>query len=141
MTRGAWTGIEPATVSLPPPHFEDRRSLLLGPLDAQNVRSRTQREPICPFPLGEAAGGAEEQGAAESIVGYLCFWIVFEEVRLMNLAVIESMRHRGDRQIPSHGRLQTGLSQSRPSRPARSAGIQPRRAYPLSRISGFVRQP
>jgi ribosomal-protein-alanine N-acetyltransferase len=30
-----------------------------------------------------------------SIVGYLCFWVVFEEVRLMNLAVIESMRHKG----------------------------------------------
>lgn len=28
-------------------------------------------------------------------VGYLCFWIVFEEIRLMNLAVIESVRRRG----------------------------------------------
>jgi ribosomal-protein-alanine N-acetyltransferase len=32
---------------------------------------------------------------AVSIVGYLCFWVVFEEVRLMNLAVIESMRRMG----------------------------------------------
>lgn len=30
-----------------------------------------------------------------NIVGYHCFWIVFEELRLMNLAVRESMRGRG----------------------------------------------
>ncbi len=29
------------------------------------------------------------------IVGYHCFWIVFEELRLMNVAVRESMRRRG----------------------------------------------
>ena len=29
------------------------------------------------------------------IVGYHCFWTVFEELRLMNLAVRESMRRRG----------------------------------------------
>ena len=30
-----------------------------------------------------------------AIVGYHCFWIVFEELRLMNLAVRESMRGQG----------------------------------------------
>lgn len=30
-----------------------------------------------------------------TIIGYHCFWIVFEELRLMNLAVRESMRRRG----------------------------------------------
>jgi ribosomal-protein-alanine N-acetyltransferase len=34
-------------------------------------------------------------GATSSIVGYHCFWIVFEELRLMNLAVRESMRRQG----------------------------------------------
>src|ERR671924_84285 len=28
-------------------------------------------------------------------VGYVCFWIVFEELRLMNLAVTPSLRRRG----------------------------------------------
>ncbi len=36
---------------------------------------------------------AAEKGCA--IVGYHCFWIVFEELRLMNLAVRESMRRQG----------------------------------------------
>ena len=30
-----------------------------------------------------------------TIIGYHCFWIVFEELRLMNLAVQASMRRRG----------------------------------------------
>lgn len=39
---------------------------------------------------------AEATTKAESlIIGYHCFWIVFEELRLMNLAVRESMRRRG----------------------------------------------
>jgi len=35
------------------------------------------------------------QDGAGRLVGYHCFWIVFEELRLMNLAVDESMRRRG----------------------------------------------
>jgi len=38
---------------------------------------------------------ARDAGNGGAIVGYLCYWIVFEEVRLMNLAVVESMRRRG----------------------------------------------
>ena len=33
--------------------------------------------------------------AEPTIIGYHCFWIVFEELRLMNLAVRESMRRKG----------------------------------------------
>lgn len=33
--------------------------------------------------------------SARTIIGYHCFWIVFEELRLMNLAVRASMRRRG----------------------------------------------
>lgn len=34
-------------------------------------------------------------GRTGEIVGYLCFWIVFEELRLMNLAVEAGSRRRG----------------------------------------------
>ncbi|MBI4401889.1 MAG: ribosomal protein S18-alanine N-acetyltransferase [Nitrospirae bacterium] len=37
-------------------------------------------------------GGQEEPG---EIVGYICFWVVFEELRLMNLAVAPSVRRQG----------------------------------------------
>ncbi|MDH4081955.1 MAG: ribosomal protein S18-alanine N-acetyltransferase [Nitrospira sp.] len=39
--------------------------------------------------------GQSAVGAKSSIVGYHCFWIVFEELRLMNLAVRESLRRQG----------------------------------------------
>ena len=41
------------------------------------------------------AVGCEEGKTTESIIGYHCFWIVFEELRLMNLAVRASMRRAG----------------------------------------------
>ena len=41
------------------------------------------------------AMGCEEGTNVESIIGYHCFWIVFEELRLMNLAVRASMRRKG----------------------------------------------
>ena len=46
-----------------------------------------------------------------AVVGYLCYWIVFEEVRLMNLAVLDSMRRRGiARTLVIHA-LHTGVDQ------------------------------
>lgn len=53
-----------------------------------------------------------EEASKQAILGYLCYWIVFEEVRLMNLAVIESMRHRGIARSLVSTALQTGVSQS-----------------------------
>ena len=53
-----------------------------------------------------------EEASKQAIFGYLCYWIVFEEVRLMNLAVIESMRHRGIARSLVSTALQTGMSQS-----------------------------
>jgi ribosomal-protein-alanine N-acetyltransferase len=55
---------------------------------------------------------ARWQQGEKAIVGYLCYWIVFEEIRLMNLAVIESMRHRGIAKSLVASALQTGVSQA-----------------------------
>jgi len=54
---------------------------------------------------GENGSGTSPQ----QVVGYLCFWIVFEEVRLMNLAVTESMRRRGVGTALVSKALQAGL--------------------------------
>jgi len=53
-----------------------------------------------------------EGGTPATIVGYVCFWIVFEEVRLMNLAVIESTRRRGIATSLVAAALQAGALQS-----------------------------
>lgn len=42
--------------------------------------------------LIQGGGGPEEPGG---IAGYICFWVVFEELRLMNLAVDPSVRRQG----------------------------------------------
>ena len=39
--------------------------------------------------------GAPDDGCPKPLVGYLCFWLVFEEVRLMDLAVDPPARRRG----------------------------------------------
>jgi len=46
-----------------------------------------------------------------SIVGYHCFWTVFEELRLMNLAVRESMRGRGVGRSLAGEAIRIGLGQ------------------------------
>ena len=66
--------------------------------------------PFAHFLVARQDGGTGV--SAEPIVGYLCYWIVFEEVRLMNLAVIESMRHRGIARSLVATALHTGMSQS-----------------------------
>ncbi|ULA62875.1 MAG: Ribosomal-protein-S18p-alanine acetyltransferase [Nitrospira sp.] len=46
------------------------------------------------------------------IVGSLCFWIVFEEVRLMNLAVAEPMRRRGIGAALVDAALRAGMTET-----------------------------
>jgi len=66
--------------------------------------------PFAHFLLAKEAGTDRQAGG--SVVGYLCFWIVFEEVRLMNLAVIESMRRRGIAKALVMAALDAGGAQS-----------------------------
>ena len=40
------------------------------------------------------SAGQAPEGSLE-LVGYVCFWVVFEELRMMNLAVAPHLRHRG----------------------------------------------
>ena len=48
-----------------------------------------------PFSRMFVATPIDEQGPQERIVGYLCYWIVFEELRLLNVAVRPSWRRQG----------------------------------------------
>lgn len=55
---------------------------------------------------------ARDSAKDGAIVGSLCFWIVFEEVRLMNLAVAEDRRRRGLGAALVDSALRTGLTQA-----------------------------
>ena len=48
-----------------------------------------------PFSHLFVATPIDHQSEAKDIIGYLCYWIVFEELRLLNLAVRPSWRRRG----------------------------------------------
>ena len=50
--------------------------------------------------------------AVGTIVAYHCFWIVFEELRLMNLAVSESIRRKGIGRALVTEALRMGLEQA-----------------------------
>lgn len=52
------------------------------------------------------------QDEAGAVVGYHCFWIVFEELRLMNLAVCEEMRRKGIGRALVTEALRMGLDQA-----------------------------
>ncbi len=56
-------------------------------------------------------GGNSEALAGASIIGYHCFWIVFEELRLMNLAVRASMRRQGVGRALAAEAIRLGLEQ------------------------------
>jgi ribosomal-protein-alanine N-acetyltransferase len=48
-----------------------------------------------PFSRLFVAVPIDNQGETKEIIGYLCYWIVFEELRLLNLAVKPSWRRQG----------------------------------------------
>jgi [ribosomal protein S18]-alanine N-acetyltransferase len=72
-------------------------------------------------------------------VGYVCFWIVFEELRLMNLAVTPSLRRRGIGRALLGRALLLGQNQG-----ARRALLEVRAsnaaALALYRETGFVQK-
>lgn len=109
MTGLAWT-IEPATADSLSDILAIEEACFSAPWTRKMLEAELSGNPFAHFLLARQTKGAETE--VESIVGYLCYWIVFEEVRLMNLAVIESMRHRGIARSLVMAALQTGLSQS-----------------------------
>jgi [ribosomal protein S18]-alanine N-acetyltransferase len=109
MMAGTWT-IEPATVESLSEILRIEEACFSAPWTRKMLEAEFGGNPFAHF-LVARQGGAPD-ASAELVIGYLCYWIVFEEVRLMNLAVIEPMRHRGIAKSLVAAALQTGLSQS-----------------------------
>lgn len=108
MTGSGWM-IEPATIDALADILQIEEACFSAPWTRKMIEVELSGNPFAHFLLARRRGGGASVGL---IVGYLCYWIVFEEVRLMNLAVIESMRHRGIARSLVMAALQTGLSQS-----------------------------
>jgi ribosomal-protein-alanine N-acetyltransferase len=109
MTPDVWT-VEPATVGSLSEILQIEEACFSAPWTRKMLEAELSGNPFAHFLV--ARQEREAGASAEAIIGYLCYWIVFEEVRLMNLAVIESMRHRGVAKSLVRTALQIGLSQS-----------------------------
>jgi ribosomal-protein-alanine N-acetyltransferase len=107
MTARDWT-IAPATHGSLSEILKIEEACFSAPWTRKMLEAELIGNPFAHFLVARCEGGSA--AAVGAIIGYLCYWIVFEEVRLMNLAVIESMRHRGIATSLVAAALQTGMS-------------------------------
>jgi ribosomal-protein-alanine N-acetyltransferase len=106
---GEWR-IEPATIEALPDILKIEEACFSAPWTRKMLEAELSGNPFAHFLLAKRTSSGE--AGSVSIVGYLCFWVVFEEVRLMNLAVIESMRHKGIARALVTRALEVGLEQA-----------------------------
>ena len=130
---GEWI-IEPATVESLPNILQIEDACFSSPWTRKMLEAELSGNPFAHFLLATQA--PSDKAGSVSVVGYLCFWVVFEEVRLMNLAVIESMRRKGIARALVMQALEAGVAQS-----ARCAVLELRAsnhaAHALYRSLGF----
>jgi len=106
---GDWI-IESATVEALPDILKIEEACFSAPWTRKMLEAELSGNLFAHFLVAKQRSPGE--GDSVSIVGYLCFWVVFEEVRLMNLAVIESMRHKGIAKALVIQALEVGLAQA-----------------------------
>jgi ribosomal-protein-alanine N-acetyltransferase len=106
---GKWI-IEPATIEALPDILQIEEACFSTPWTRKMLQAELSGNPFAHFLLAKQV--LPDEAGSISIVGYLCFWVVFEEVRLMNLAVIESMRHKGIAKALVIQALAMGLAQA-----------------------------
>jgi ribosomal-protein-alanine N-acetyltransferase len=85
--------IVPATAEMLPDILRLEEACFSAPWTRKMLEAELTGNPFAHFLV--AMHQEDKGGTTGGIVGYHCFWIVFEELRLMNLAVRESMRKRG----------------------------------------------
>ncbi len=102
--------IEPATVEALQDILHIEEACFSAPWTRKMLEAELNGNPFAHFLLAKQV--PPDEAGSVSIVGYLCFWVVFEEVRLMNLAVIESMRHKGIARALVMQALEVGLAQA-----------------------------
>jgi len=126
--------IELATVESLPDILQIEEACFSTPWTRKMLEAELSGNPFAHFLLAKQL--PPDEAGTISIVGYLCFWVVFEEVRLMNLAVIKSMRHKGIARALVMQALEAGLAQA-----ARCAVLELRAsnhaAHALYRSLGF----
>lgn len=86
--------IVPATPDMLPDIFALEEACFSSPWTRKMLEGELMGNQFAHF-LVAMCHGQSKTKTESTIIGYHCFWIVFEELRLMNLAVQESMRRMG----------------------------------------------
>ncbi len=87
--------IVPATPDMLPDILALEEACFSSPWTRKMLEAELTNNQFAHFLVARRQEESATQGRQPRIIGYHCFWIVFEELRLMNLAVQESMRRRG----------------------------------------------
>lgn len=102
--------IVPATAEMLPEILRLEEACFSAPWTRKMLEAELTGNPFAHFLV--ALHQENTDGRAGEIVGYHCFWIVFEELRLMNLAVCEAMRKRGIGQALVTEAIRMGMAQA-----------------------------
>ena len=102
--------IVPATAEMLPEIFRLEEACFSAPWTRRMLEAELTGNPFAHFLV--AMHQEDKGGTNGDIVGYHCFWIVFEELRLMNVAVRESMRRKGVGKALVTEALRMGLEQA-----------------------------
>jgi len=106
--KGPFT-IEPATLESLPDILHIEEACFSAPWTRKMLEAELTGNRFAHFLLAKQIDVSGTDSTA--VVGYLCYWIVFEEVRLMNLAVLSSVRRQGLARTLVIRALQTGVDQ------------------------------
>ncbi len=80
--------VEPAVLSDLGAVLEIERASFSSPWSDKMLRAEIEGNPFARFVLGRRKRDRE-------ILGYVCYWVVFDELRIMNVAVAPQARRRG----------------------------------------------
>ena len=85
--------IEPATQGMLPEILSIEEASFTAPWTWKMFEAELTRNPFSWCRVARMAGDRVEEST--SILGYVCCWVVFDELRMMNLAVAVAMRRQG----------------------------------------------
>ena len=103
--------IVPATLEMLSDILVLEEACFSSPWTRKMLEAELTGNPFAHF-LVAVHGGETKRIGQTPIIGYHCFWIVFEELRLMNVAVQASMRRRGVGRALVAEAIRHGLTQA-----------------------------
>jgi [ribosomal protein S18]-alanine N-acetyltransferase len=121
--------IVPASAEMLPDILRLEETCFSAPWSRKMMEAELSGNPFARFLVAQNHEGI--------IVGYHCFWVVFEELRLMNLAVCESMRRKGTARALVTEALRIGLAQAA-TRAVLEVRASNQAAHALYRQLGFA---